>query len=93
MHLFVSIFSINSIKIDYCVFKNVKELDDIFPQRNHNDSHYSRNCNELESPKLLYKHELTEQYYMAISSEDPFVKFIGFYYVVEHFMMMSTQKN
>ncbi len=68
-----------------CVFKNIKELDDIFPQRNLNDLHHSRNYNELEAPKLLYKHELTEQYYMAISSEEPFVKFIGFYHIIEHF--------
>lgn len=69
---------------DY-VFKSVTDLSSIFPQRNMNDMRYSRNYNEFEAPKLLYKQELTEQYDMAISSEDPFVKFIGFYHIIEHF--------
>lgn len=69
---------------DY-VFKSVTDLSSIFPQRNINDMRYSRNYNEFEAPKLLYKQELTEQYDMAISSEDPFVKFIGFYHIIEHF--------
>lgn len=80
-HSFLFNFTYN---YDY-VFKNVTDLDGIFPQRNLNDMRYSRNYNDLEAPKLAYKTELTEQYDMAIASEDPFVKFIGFYHIIEHF--------
>lgn len=67
------------------VFKAVTEIDDLFPQRT---SHNKRRINvlsELTAPQLSYKEELVEQYYMALASEDPFVKFIGFYHIMEHF--------
>ena len=36
-------------------------------------------------PQLLYQEQLVEQYYMALTSEDPFVKLIGFYHIMEYF--------
>lgn len=41
--------------------------------------------NSLEVPKLFYNPELIEQYNLALSSTDPFIKFIGYYHVMEYF--------
>lgn len=51
-------------------FRRMRRMDDI---------------EELTVPCVQYKQELTEQYDMAVSSNDPFVQYIGFYHVVEHF--------
>ena len=45
----------------------------------------TNNIEELMVPSVQYKQELTEQYDMAVSSNDPFVQYIGFYHVIEHF--------
>lgn len=37
------------------------------------------------APHYFYKQELIEQYNMALLSSDPFIKFIGFYHIMEHF--------
>ena len=60
------------------VFKAVTEIDDL-PRRR------IQNVSELMAPQLLYKEQLVEQYYMALTSEEPFVKFVGFYHIMEHF--------
>ncbi|WP_425755579.1 hypothetical protein ACPW7J_13990 [Ihubacter sp. rT4E-8] len=67
------------------VFKAVTEIDDLFPQRTPLNKRRIHNVAELMAPQLSYKEELVEQYYMALASEDPFVKFIGFYHIMEHF--------
>lgn len=67
------------------VFKAVTEIDDLFPQRTPLNRRRIHNVAELMAPQLSYKEELVEQYYMALASEDPFVKFIGFYHIMEHF--------
>lgn len=67
------------------VFKAVTEIDDLFPQRTFLNRRRIHNVAELMAPQLSYKEELVEQYYMALASEDPFVKFIGFYHIMEHF--------
>lgn len=67
------------------VFKTVTEIDDIFPQRTFTSRRRFCSASELMAPQLLYNEELTEQYYMSLTSEDPFVKFIGFYHIMEHF--------
>ena len=36
-------------------------------------------------PKLFYNHELIEQYNLSLTSEDPFIKFIGYYHILEYF--------
>ena len=41
--------------------------------------------NEIEFPKLIYSQDLVEQYQMAVASNDPFMKFIGYYHIIEHF--------
>lgn len=67
------------------VFKAVTEIDDLFPQRTSLPRRRIQNATELMAPQLLYKEQLVQQYYMALTSEDPFVKFVGFYHIMEHF--------
>ena len=40
---------------------------------------------EMGTPKLFYTNELTEQYNLALSSSDPFIKFIAYYHIMEYF--------
>ena len=67
------------------VFKEVTDIDDIIPQRMTLSKRRNHDVTELMAPQLLYKQELVEQYYMALTSEDPFVNFIGFYHIMEYF--------
>ena len=48
-------------------------------------SRRSSNPNNLEVPKLFYNPELIEQYNLALSSDDPFIKYIGYYHIMEYF--------
>ena len=41
--------------------------------------------NEFTAPKRVYVTELTNQYYMGLSSKLPFVQFISYYHVMEYF--------
>lgn len=41
--------------------------------------------NDFTAPKRIYNEELTNQYYMGISSKLPFVEFISYYHVMEYF--------
>jgi hypothetical protein len=40
---------------------------------------------EIETPKLFYNTELTEQYNLALSSSDSFIQFISYYHIMEYF--------
>lgn len=80
---------INSFLFNFCYnygysFRIINSLDELLNirYRNKNSSYKSE---ELDAPRLLYKQDLTEQYHMAVSSEDPFVQFIGFYHIMEYF--------
>ena len=66
------------------VLKPITEIDDLFPKRNSRSMRRIQNLDELMPPQLTYMSELTEQYYMALASSDPFVKFIGFYHIMEY---------
>ena len=67
---------------DY-VLKPLGDIKELFSQRTH---FFKRRATEYISPPYLsYKKELIEQYYMALMSDDPFVKFIGFYHIMEYF--------
>lgn len=68
-----------------CVLRKISTLDSVFPKRIFRHDSRHRNYREIESPKLAYKQELVEQYYMAVASSDPFIKFIGYYHIIEHF--------
>ena len=67
------------------VFKAVTDIEDLFPQRSILTRRRHHNISDLMPPQLLYQEQLVEQYYMALTSEDPFVKFIGFYHIMEYF--------
>lgn len=67
------------------VFKAVTDIEDLFPQRSILTRRRHRKISDLMPPQLLYQEQLVEQYYMALTSEDPFVKFIGFYHIMEYF--------
>lgn len=67
------------------VLKPITSPDLLFPKRTFQSIRRVHNVDELMPPKLLYINELTEQYYMALASSDPFVKFIGFYHILEYF--------
>lgn len=43
------------------------------------------NICDFTAPKRIYIEELTNQYYMGISSKLPFVEFISYYHVMEYF--------
>lgn len=80
---------INSFLFNYCYncgnsLRIMNSLDELLniKYRNKNSSYKDE---ELNAPRLLYKQDLTEQYHMAVSSEDPFVQFIGFYHIMEYF--------
>jgi len=45
----------------------------------------SRSSNDMTAPKRTYIKELTNQYYMGLSSKLPFVQFICYYHVMEYF--------
>ena len=69
---------------DY-VLKPVTEIEDIFPKRIHKTQNRAKDPEELVAPQLLYNEELLEQYYMALTSDDPFVEFIAYYHIMEYF--------
>lgn len=68
-----------------CVLRKISTIDSIFPKRIFRHDFRHRNLREIEFPKLVYSQDLVEQYYMAVASSDPFVKFIGFYHIIENF--------
>ncbi len=68
-----------------CVLRKISTVDSIFPKRTFRHDFRHRNYREIESPKLVYSQDLVEQYHMAVASSDPFIKFIGYYHIIEHF--------
>lgn len=67
------------------VLKPITSPDILFPKHTFQNIRRVANIEELMPPRLLYKNELTEQYYMALASSDSFIKFIGFYHILEYF--------
>lgn len=80
---------INSFLFNFCYnygysFRVMNSLDELLNTR-YRDKNSSYKDEELNAPRLSYKQDLTEHYHMAVSSEDPFVQFIGFYHIMEYF--------
>lgn len=67
------------------VYKSVFDIDDLSYTREYISHRRNLRPNEIETPKLFYKEELIEQYSLALSSYDPFIQFIAYYHVMEHF--------
>lgn len=68
-----------------CVLRKISSIESILPKRTFRHGFRHRNYNEIEFPKLIYSQDLVEQYHMAVASSDPFMKFIGYYHIIEHF--------
>ena len=66
-------------------FKLVHDISDLSIDRGSNSYRHFSHPDEIETPKLFYNMELIEQYNLAISSNDPFIKFIAYYHIMEHF--------
>ena len=80
---------INSILFNFCYnwgcsFRVMSSFEESFYKKNRHNRSFNRD-EEVNAPKLSYIQDLTEQYHMAVSSEDPFVQFIGFYHIMEYF--------
>lgn len=54
-------------------------------ERRMNNRFRNEDINKIEPPKRIYKRELIEQYNMASISEDPFIKYLCYYHILEHF--------
>lgn len=67
------------------VLKSVTKIEELFPKRFSSRMRKNKDISEFAAPQLSYIEPLVEQYYMALTSEDPFVKFIGFYHIMEYF--------
>lgn len=68
-----------------CSFKIIQSLSELDIKKCRSMPRRYTRVNEIESPKLFYILELTEQYNLAISSDDSFVKFIAYYHIMEYF--------
>ena len=66
-------------------FKVISSLSELETRKGRPMPRRHARANELEVPKLFYTPELTEQYNLALASEDSFVKFIAYYHIMEYF--------
>lgn len=53
----------------------------------------TRRTNEIIVPKRVYNSDLLEQYSIANSSFDPFIQFISYYHILEHFYESVYNEN
>lgn len=67
------------------VYKIVHSLADVESGKGRPMPRRHLRVSEIESPKLFFISELTEQYSLALSSGDPFVKYIAYYHIMEYF--------
>ncbi len=67
------------------VFKHVHDISEISFERGRASPRRFLRAEEMETPQLFYTNELTEQYNLAQSSNDPFIKFISYYHIMEYF--------
>lgn len=66
-------------------FKVINSLSELEIKKGRSMPRRYTRANEIEVPKLFYTRELTEQYNLALTSEDSFVKFIAYYHIMEYF--------
>lgn len=76
------------------VFRKISNIDEMFTKRG-NFKPLSRKCglNELMAPRLYFNKDLTEQYYMALSSNDVYVKYLCYYHIFEFFFEEVYQEE
>lgn len=66
-------------------FRFIDKIDEVFKRKSMRKLRRMAKMDEVMPPELKYNEKLVSQYYMAISSGDAFVKFIGFYHIMEYF--------
>lgn len=54
-------------------------------ERRMNNRFRNEELDKLSAPKRIYKKELVEQYNMASITEDPFIQYLCYYHILEHF--------
>ena len=50
-----------------------------------NNKFRNGDMSEISTPKRIYKKELVEQYNMASIADDPFIQYLCYYHILEHF--------
>lgn len=66
-------------------FRFIDSIDEVFKRKSMRKLKRMVKMDEVMPPELKYNEKLVSQYYMAISSGDAFIKFIGFYHIMEYF--------
>ena len=66
-------------------FKLTFDISDLSLNRSRVMHQPRLNQDQIEAPKLFYYSELTEQYNLALSSDDAFIQFISYYHIMEYF--------
>ena len=54
-------------------------------ERRRNNRFRNESIEKVSTPKRIYKKELIEQYNMASISDEPFIKYLCYYHILEHF--------
>lgn len=76
------------------VFRKLSNIDEMFMKKgDHKPLSKKNKLNELMAPRLSFNKELTEQYYMALSSNDIYVKFLCYYHIFEFFFEEIYQEE
>ena len=68
------------------VFKRYFTIEELFPYMIPTiRSGRTSSLEDIQAPQRKYNSDLTSQYFMAMSSNDPFIEFLCYYHVIEHF--------
>lgn len=74
------------------IFVPQKEIDSIF--RSSRILQMRRNRpEEIDPPRRTYNKDLIHHYLMALSTENPFVEYLSYYHILEHFYEEIFQEN
>lgn len=73
--------------INYNTDVGIRQTYDIenVHERRRNNRFRNESIEKISAPKKIYKKELIEQYNMASISEEPFIKYLCYYHILEHF--------
>lgn len=73
--------------INYNMDIGIRQTYDIenVHERRMNNRFRNEDMDKIAPPRRIYKRELIEQYNMASISEDPFIKYLCYYHILEHF--------
>ncbi len=65
----------------------IRQIYDIenINERRRNNRFRNESIENIPTPKKIYKKELVEQYNMASITEEPFIKYLCYYHILEHY--------